>query len=136
MFVGRHVYHAFIGYAHGQLHRMTHMATDEAYMGAKRRELVDRYGFDVKNAAHLIRLLRMGIEFMVTGELIVARPDNNELLEIKRGEWTLDRVKAESDRLFVLASEAFVSSPLRSSKPDRDAINRLCIDVVSLGWEW
>src|ERR1043165_9239253 len=57
------------------------------YMGSKRRELVRRIGYDAKNAAHLIRLLRMGIEFLVEGELHVARADAENLLEIKRGEW-------------------------------------------------
>lgn len=32
--------------------------------------------------------------------LYVRRHDAQQLLEIKRGEWTLDQVKAESDRLF------------------------------------
>ena len=41
------------------------------YMGQKRRELVRRVGYDAKNAAHLIRLLRMGIEFLTEGTLHV-----------------------------------------------------------------
>jgi len=57
------------------------------YMGKKRRELVRRVGYDAKNAAHLIRLLRMGIEFLTEGTLYVERPDAAELLDIKRGVW-------------------------------------------------
>jgi hypothetical protein len=57
------------------------------YMGKKRRELVMRVGYDSKNAAHLIRLLRMGIEFLTEGALHVERADGPELLEIKRGGW-------------------------------------------------
>jgi hypothetical protein len=45
------------------------------YMGQKRRELVRRVGYDAKNAAHLIRLLRMGIEFLTEGTLHVERAD-------------------------------------------------------------
>jgi DNA relaxase NicK len=45
------------------------------YMGKKRRELVVRVGYDAKNAAHLIRLLRMGIEFLTEGTLYVERAD-------------------------------------------------------------
>ena len=62
-FVGKHVYHSYAGYARGQMHRMEHAAC-KGYMGAKRKELVAKHGYDTKNAAHLIRLLRMGIEFM------------------------------------------------------------------------
>ncbi|HJQ24745.1 MAG TPA: nucleotidyltransferase domain-containing protein [Blastocatellia bacterium] len=100
------------------------------YMGAKRRELVRKVGYDAKNAAHLIRLLRMGIEFLVEGELHVERADAEQLLEIKRGEWPLERVKAEAERLFKLAEEAYVRSSL-PPKPDSSKAEQLCLDIVS-----
>ena len=100
------------------------------YMGAKRRELVRKAGYDSKNAAHLIRLLRMGIEFLVEGELHVERADAEQLLEIKRGEWPFERVKAESERLFKLAEEAYVRSSL-PPKPDTERAERLCMDIIS-----
>lgn len=61
IFVSRQAYHSYVGYAKGQLHRMTHPSG--RHMGAKRRALVEKFGYDTKNASHLIRLLRMGIEF-------------------------------------------------------------------------
>jgi predicted nucleotidyltransferase len=128
LFVGRHVYHAFTGYAYGQLHRMTHYVF-EGYMGQKRKELVDRFGYDTKNAAHLIRLLRMGIEFLRDGELYVEREDATQLLEIKRGEWTLEQVKAEAETLFKSSEAAYLASTL-PARPDREAIGALCVDVV------
>lgn len=127
-FVGRHVYRAFTGYAYGQLHRMTHSAC-EGYMGAKRKALVEQFGYDTKNAAHLIRLLRMGVEFLRDGELYVLRPDAAQLLEIKRGEWTLEQVRAEADRWFRLSEEAYIASTLPAS-PDMDYINSLAVAVV------
>ena len=95
------------------------------YMGEKRKALVRGHGYDVKNAAHLIRLLRMGKEYLATGELQVYRTtDADELKAIKRGEWTLDQVKAEAERLFaeVRAAEAASTLPKR---PDEKAANRL-----------
>lgn len=133
LFVGKHVYHSFVGYAKGQLHRMTHGA-HEGYMGEKRKALVAQFGFDTKNAAHLVRLLRMGIEFLTDGVLRIEREDASELLDIKRGHWTLEQVKAESDRLFALAQEAFVHSPL-PAEPDREAIDLLCQQVVARAWQ-
>jgi hypothetical protein len=100
------------------------------YMGAKRRELVRRVGYDAKNAAHLIRLLRMGIEFLVEGELHVERQDAEQLLEIKRGEWSLERVKEEAERLFRLAEEAYVRSSL-PPKPDAEKAEGLCMEIVA-----
>lgn len=100
------------------------------YMGTKRRNLVRKVGYDSKNAAHLIRLLRMGIEFLVDGELHVERADAEQSLEIKRGEWPLDRVKTEAERLFKLAEEAYIRSSL-PPKPDIEKAERLCIEVIS-----
>lgn len=128
LFAGKHAYHSFIGYAHGQLHRMTHSAC-EGYMGEKRKQLVAKYGYDTKNASHLIRLLRMGIEFLGTGQLQVIRQDATQLLEIKRGEWSLEKVKAEAERLFISAETAFTLSKL-PDKPDREKINKLCIRLA------
>jgi hypothetical protein len=104
------------------------------YMGARRRELVRKVGYDAKNAAHLIRLLRMGIEFLVEGELHVERADAEQLLEIKRGEWPLDKVKQEAERLFRLAEEAYVRSSL-PAKPDRAKAEQLCVEIISRSLE-
>src|ERR1051325_1592837 len=82
------------------------------YMGQKRRELVRRVGYDAKNAAHLIRLLRMGIEFLTEGTMHVERQDAPELLDIKRGASPLEKVKAQAERLFQLSQEAYVRSSL------------------------
>ncbi|HSE26314.1 MAG TPA: nucleotidyltransferase domain-containing protein [Pyrinomonadaceae bacterium] len=100
------------------------------YMGKKRRELVRRVGYDAKNAAHLIRLLRMSIEFLTEGTLYVERADAVELLDIKRGVWPLEKVKAEAERLFQLAQEAYVRSPL-PSEPDHRAAEHLCVELIS-----
>lgn len=100
------------------------------YMGEKRRALVREVGFDCKNAAHLIRLLRMGIEFLNEGTLHVERTDAAELLQIKRGEWSLDDVKAEAERLFTLTKEAFNKSTL-PPHPNKEKAERLCIDIIS-----
>jgi hypothetical protein len=99
-------------------------------MGQKRRELVRRVGYDAKNAAHLIRLLRMGIEFLTEGTMYVERSDAAELLDIKRGEWSLDRVKSEAERLFQLAQEAYVRSSL-PPEPNRERAERLCVEMIS-----
>jgi uncharacterized protein len=100
------------------------------YMGKKRRELVRRVGYDAKNAAHLIRLLQMGIEFLTDGTLHVERRDASELLEIKRGAWPLERVKGEAERLFQLALEAYVRSEL-PPEPDRNRAEHLCVEMIA-----
>ena len=122
--LSKQCYKSFIGYAYGQLHRMTHIAPTSK-LGAKRKELVERFGYDVKNAGHLIRLLKMGIEALSLGELIIARPDNNQLLGIKRGEWELQKVLDYADSLFEKIEQAMLDSVL-PAKIDIDFVNELC----------
>ena len=105
------------------------------YMGAKRKGLVQRVGYDSKNAAHLIRLLRMGVEFLIEGDLRVSRSDSQELLAIKRGEWSLDDVKQEAERLFKLADEAYLKSPL-PAEPDVRRAEALCTEIISDFYGW
>lgn len=130
LFIGKHVYQSFSGYARSQLHRMTHLAC-EGYMGEKRKRLVEKFGYDTKNAAHLIRLLRMGIEFLQEGVLHVKREDAQELLSIKRGEWPLDAVTDEADRLFALAEKAHACSSL-PPHPDSEKIDQLCVEILRM----
>lgn len=129
LFAARSTFYPFMGYARSQLVKMERGAF-KGYMGEKRRALVDEFGFDTKNASHLIRILRMGIEFLRDGEMQVLRHDAAELLAIKHGEWSMEKVKGEAERLFALADEAHASSPL-PVKPDMDRINCLAVEVVS-----
>ena len=108
-----------------QRFRKLHREHFSGYMGEKRKNMVRRYQYDVKNAAHLIRLLRMGAEFVETGTLQVYRTeDADELKRIKRGGWTLDQVKAEAERLAGRMEPARARSPL-PLEPDAEAADAL-----------
>lgn len=98
-----------------------------------RAELEERYGYDTKHGAHLVRLLRMGKEILTTGEVHVWRGDIDaaELLEIRSGGWDYDRliewadgVEAELEGLYTAGT-----SPL-PREPDRAALDRLCVELV------
>jgi uncharacterized protein len=128
LFATKAAYAPFRGYAQSQAKKM-HANVFKGYMGAKRKALVDKYGYDTKNASHLIRILRQGCEFLLTGEMEVERGDAAELLAIKRGAWPLTTIRAEVQVLEVRLIECVESSPL-PDEPDRDAVNRLCEDVV------
>lgn len=109
--------------------RKLHHEHFSGYMGEKRKAMVRKYQYDVKNAAHLIRLLRMGIEFLETGQLQVFRTsDADELKRIKRGGWTLDQVKAQAEALFGRIEEARSRSPL-PPRPDEAAANKLLMKI-------
>lgn len=129
LFVSKEAYYSFSGYAYGQLKRMEHHVF-QGYMGEKRKKLVEKFGYDCKNASHLIRLLRMGIEFLNTGVLQVFRKDDaDELKRIKTGEWTLEQVKEKSNELFDQAKESFEKSTL-PKYPDVKNAEKLLISIL------
>lgn len=189
LFVGRHVYNAFAGYAHAQMEKMELRDPDDlrqyialtseakfrgihpnhkgemfaepvrdtgelrdvknwaddrvlagiasyakkgdniGYLGEKRKKLVLANGWDTKNGAHLIRLLRMCREFMETGEVTVFRPDGAELIDIKRGKWTLDQVKEHAAELFDACRKARDESAL-PAEPDYAGAENLLIGIL------
>lgn len=129
LFMSKALYKSFGGYAYGQLQRMTHSCTDQAYQGKRRRERFEKFGYDCKNASHLIRLLRMGIEALLTGEINVARHDAKQLKEIKCGEWSLEKVKSEAERLQHLLDNAFVKCDL-PARPDFQKAEQLLISIL------
>ena len=122
----------FIGYAHGQLQRMTHIA-GRGYLGAKRKQLVEKHGYDTKNAAHLLRLLHMGIEFLETGKLNVKRTwDKDLLITIKTGGMSLIDVNKLAADSFDKIREAEKNSSL-PKRLDLKKINELCMHIFE---EW
>lgn len=134
IFSSKQSYNSFIGYAHDQLKRLSHIAF-KGYLGAKRKALVEKFGYDTKNAAHLIRLLRMGIEFLQTGKLNVFREkDAEEIKSIKKGEWGVGQVEKEAEKLFKVAHDAKVESKLLDD-PDKDKAQDLLIRTTYNVWK-
>lgn len=122
---------AFCGYANGQLKKMNAYST-EGYMGEKRKKLVDKFGYDCKNAAHCIRLLRMGLEFLNTGMYNVYRTeDRDELLDIKKGKWKLEAVKEEAEKLFDLSRKAYKTTSL-PEEPNYERVENIVMMILEM----
>ena len=128
LFVSKKIYYSFTRYAYAQLKKMEKNSF-EGYMGEKRKALVEKFGYDCKNAAHCIRLLKMGIEFLVEGRLNVFRKDASMLIDIKTGQWPLKEVKRKAKDLFKLADEAYVKTSL-PSEPKYDEINKMVVEIM------
>jgi predicted nucleotidyltransferase len=123
-FLSKQARHSFGGYAHAQLQQME----KRKYPNSKRRAEVGKYGYSLKNAYHLIRLLKMGIEIMTEGTLHVFRSDKKYLMEIRNGKYSLEEIKTESKRLFDLFEIAYVKSDLRIIA-DFNKINDWLVDI-------
>lgn len=86
-------------------------------------------GYDTKNGAHLVRLLRMGKEIVETGKVIVKRPDSQELLSIRNGAWSYDKIIDYAKSLDAEVKALYDKSPLPES-PDLEAIETLQMELV------
>lgn len=95
----------------------------------KRSALEAEYGYDTKHGMHLVRLLRMGCEIVETGAVRVRRDDREELLSIRAGAWSYDRLIEHAEALHGRAAAAVATSPLPPA-PDEAALDALCADLV------
>jgi len=129
IFSSKLAYKSFTGYAYSQLKKMQN-CKHEGYMGEKRKALVEEFGYDTKNAAHLIRLLRMGTEFLATGQVNVQRPDASQLIDIKQGKYSLEKVKYMAEKLFEKTEEALIHSTLPCG-PDHDKAEEILVEIIS-----
>lgn len=98
-----------------------------------RAELEAKFGFDLKHATHLVRLIRQCTEMLTTGKLIVDRTgiDADELLEIRRGAWTYDDLMLwiEGHASEEVLNKYYEETAL-PKEPDRKKLHELCIKIV------
>lgn len=126
---------AFIGYARGQFHKMEldrDMPTGD--LGEKRKKLVETFGYDTKNAGHLVRLLIKCAEFVVTSKIQVFRTvDAPHLRDIRSGKFTLAEVKTEAEGLFEKIQSLLPFSTLPES-PNSELAEQLLMDCYDEHW--
>jgi len=127
-FLCKKLYNSYVGYAHSQLEKINKHEF-KGYMGERRKKIVKEHGYDTKKGAHAIRLLRMGYTALKEGYIEVVRPDADELVSIKNGEWSLKKVREESDKLFEACKEARKNSDL-PEELDKEKINNLTTSVL------
>lgn len=113
----------------------------KANRNPQRAALEARHGYDSKHGAHLVRLLRMGKEILLTGQVHVWRgpqpggpSDADELKAIRHGAWSYEQLvewaDAENESMNRILAEGRAVVP---SAPDRAAIDALCVQIVAEG---
>lgn len=98
----------------------------------KRKVYEEKYGFDLKHAATLIKLLRMGMEILETGKVNVDRTniDAEELKAIRYdGIWTYEMVENYCNEMNEKLNVAYEKSTLQKD-PQMDKINDLQIEII------
>jgi uncharacterized protein len=94
----------------------------------ERAALEQAHGYDTKHAMHLCRLLRMGLEILERGEVVVDRPDAEWLRSVRDGALTYEELLAWAHAQAGRLPATIESSPL-PEEPERDAAEHLVIDL-------
>lgn len=92
-------------------------------------------GYDTKHGMHLVRLMRMGEEILSRGEVLVKRPDREELLEIRGGAWSYDRIVGYAEEMDAKLGELEKTSHLPHS-PNRAWLDGACQQIVEEFHGW
>lgn len=128
LFVTKRCRATYAGYATGQLKKIKNN-TDNGTPGSLRFERIQRFGFDTKQALHLVRLFRMCREILETGEVNVKRKDAAELLAIRNGAWTLPELceyaEHEDSEL-----DAICEKSCLPEAPDVQEIERRTVNIM------
>lgn len=94
-----------------------------------RAELEKKFGYDSKHAVHLVRLIRMCREILETGQVLVKRPDAEEIKAIRAGAWTYEKIcefaETEDKALQIVASKSKLPNA-----PDMKKIHEMVFGMV------
>jgi hypothetical protein len=123
IFLHRGAWHKFKGYAYSQLHKIRTKNPE-----GKRRLLVVKYGYDVKFAYHLVRLM-CEIEQILVEHTLDLEKNREQLKAIRRGEWSLKQVETYFHTKERELESLYTTSTLPHS-PDESAIKQLLLDCL------
>lgn len=113
----------FKGYAYSQIHKME---TKDPI--GKRKEIVSEFGYDVKFAYHVVRLLYEVEQLLLEGDMDLMR-HKEQLKAIRRGDWALKDVKAFFSEKEKALEKVYLASSL-PAEPDRDRIRQLLMNCL------
>ena len=98
----------------------------------KRLDNFEKFGYDVKAASHVFRLLNSALDALIDKEITVLRPERQFLLAIREGKYTYEEMRKMADDKIALIEQAYVKSDLRN-KVDFDLQRRTHISIL-LTW--
>lgn len=123
MFLHKGCWHKFKGYAFSQLHKMKSKDPQ-----GKRKDLRDKFGFDVKFGLHVVRLLGEVEQILSEGDIDLRR-NSEQLKAIRRGD-----VSEEEIRQFFTLKEIDLEKLYNESKlpygPDEAKVKNLLLQCL------
>ena len=127
LFLHKGSYHKLKGYSFAQLKDVRNPNRQ-----GKRKEIIEKYGYDIKAAYHVVRLSEQALQILTEGDLDLQR--SKEMLKsIRRGEWSIDDIENHFKRTEEQLTKLYHSdsSPLPYSKKDNEPkIKQILIDCL------
>lgn len=96
---------------------------------AARADLERQHGYDTKHGMHLVRLLRMCEEILSGQGVLVKRPDAKELLEIRGGAWSYEKLIGWAEEQDKKMTSLYETSSLPRSA-DIKTLESMCIAIA------
>lgn len=106
---------------------------DQSGKRSKRLPSIKKYGYDVKFAYNVVRLLEECHQILEEGDLDLTR-SRAMLKSIRNGEWEMKRVEEFFDHKFKLLEVAYSKTKL-PSKPREDDIKNLLLQCIDSHYE-
>jgi hypothetical protein len=128
-FLHKGAWHRFKGYAYNQLHKMRTKCPEP---GSNRAKIVEKFGYDVKFAYHVVRLLDEVEQILTEGDLDIRR-NRAQLKAIRRGEMTEEDIYSWASEKEKALEKAYEESTLPYG-PDEPAIKRLLLECLEEHW--
>ena len=131
--ISRQAGRRFAGYLAAQ--RSSLLSRDGKGRDVTRPELVEKYGFDTKFCAHMVRLGLQGVELMETGRITLPVPEpwRTWICELRAGEHGMDEALALAEDLERQILTLMTTSSL-PEEPDYDAANRWLVGAYQFRW--
>lgn len=126
LFLSKKCYHTFKGYAYAQ---MSKMRSGTNKNNPKRQAMIQKHGYDLKFAYHLVRLLNECEMILKEGELDL-RVNREQLKSIRRGEWTLEEVEEYFVHKEKLLEELYIKSNAVPDKVREVEVKQLLINCL------
>jgi hypothetical protein len=128
--VSRRTGTAFLGYLDAQ--RRGLLGDRHA---TRTRELSVEHGYDTKYAMHALRIAHQGMELIADGRITlpVPEPHRARLMQIRRGEPTLDEVVAELDEATAQLRRLVDGKDLPDAA-DAERIDRFLVSAYERAW--
>lgn len=123
LFLHKGAWHKFKGYAYSQLHKMR---TKEPQ--GKRKEMREEYGFDVKFAYHVVRLLDEAEQILEHQDIDIQRA-REQLKEIRRGGIPEEEIRRWAAEKEAQLEKLYHESTLQHS-PDEGKIKTLLLQCL------